>query len=1247
MSGLLEIVSFNVRGIRDRRKRRTIFRHMHVKYSKHIVFLQETHSSKEDENKWRAEWGADIYFAHGDKSSRGVCALFPRNFGGEIVQAISEHDGRTILLSIVFQNLCIQLVGIYAPTQSNDKEQTCYFSTLKNALHNVDYSQPMILCGDMNVHMSADDTDHVRYRNSESCKIVREIMFEHNLIDVWRYLNPAKKMYTWRRMHPFQQSRIDYFLVSEELVQVHKVELATIDSGVKSDHNIIRLALSLGQSKRGPGLWRFNNMLLDDVYLSDQIRREILAASRQVGDYAQITNKGLLLEVLLSNVRVHCICRSSHLAKERRRKEEELESKVAQLEGLISNNCDPVALEQYLEAKRTLDQYKCRAAEKAMMYCKAKWLEQGEKPTKYFLNLEKKRSMEKTIYMLVNNQDEYVTGDKEILRMCKNFFEDLHASRFDSDVQAYMHDTPVPKLSERDRDLCEGPITFSECHEALKSMGANKAPSVSGFSKEFMLFYWSEIGEIITQYINDAYNSGKLFITQRRGVLTLIPKSGDQKNLRNKRPICLLDIVYKIIAKVIANRLSAVINKIVHTDQTGFIKRRSIQDNLRTIGDVIDYAEKDDLPGLLCALDFKSAFNSINHQFMFHALKLFGFGDSFVKWIALLYNDNELAVINNGYTSEWFKPKRGIMQGCPISGMLFNLAVELLAIQVRSSEKIKGICISGQEVKISQYADDATVFVRDEESVKELMDVLKNFSEVSGLELNVNKSKLMWIGSTRHNMTGLFGMPAVRRLKILGVYFSALDSCQKENYEPILKSMKATMNMWMQRSLSIKGRITVSKSLLISKMIFLVPCVAMDTAMLRQIQSHIMKFLWRGRPPKVAAKSLCQSIKDGGLGAIDVCHLYESMRASWVRKMYSNVPWARILRARCGTYDIRDLLNSRFQEKDLIKLGFHRFYVQVLMRFRAINKLNVPSTYGQIMREYIWFNEFIKRDTKSVFEESMYKCGIRYIGDLIDSRGSFLRYEELKQKFPSIRVNVLKYMGIISAIPTSWKMKVIGTPKDINLNCTDRKIRMKNESMSLEKIEARSLYDMGLQKCIPTALKRWEHDKITPQDWPTTLCLPYKCTRSTRIQSFHFQLIHRYIPTKKFLHLRGLASSPRCGHCNNVDNLVHHFCMCPMVRSLWNDIFAYINRRCNRTLQPNIKNILFGVENVPTVVNIMIMIGKMYVHSCHSRECYFDFNSYLELVKDEYLMEKRIAADCPKKRSELSKRWRIVGDICS
>ena len=453
MNHALGIVSFNVRGIRDALKRRTIFRHMHVKYPSHIVILQETHSSADAENRWKAEWGGDIYFAHGERTARGVCALIPRNFRGDAVWLTSEHAGRTILLKIKINQAAFLVVGIYAPTQSNDRDQLKYFNELDKNLRELDDGLPIIICGDLNVHLSVADTSNIRFRDTQACKALRGIMTDLDLIDVWRERNPDKKRFSWRRCQPMQQSRIDYFLVCKELTTSHRLSKVEIEPGVRSDHSVIVLEIIVGGGKRGPGLWRFNNTLLDNRQITDQIRSEIISAKRLEGKYNDTEDPGLLLEMLLGNIRAHCIRQSIALAKEKRGNEKRLENECKRFEDLLATSQSSAALvEEYTEVKRELDNCKSEAARRAMLFSKTKWLEKGERPTKYFLNLERKKSREKTISILDNGDGKLFTDDRDILRFCKEYYEKLHQPIDPpADQLNYMQGIQIPMLDEREK----------------------------------------------------------------------------------------------------------------------------------------------------------------------------------------------------------------------------------------------------------------------------------------------------------------------------------------------------------------------------------------------------------------------------------------------------------------------------------------------------------------------------------------------------------------------------------------------------------------------------------------------------------------------------------------------------------------------------------------------------------------------------------------------------------------------------
>ena len=175
--------------------------------------------------------------------------------------------------------------------------------------------------------------------------------------------------------------------------------------------------------------------------------------------------------------------------------------------------------------------------------------------------------------------------------------------------------------------------------------------------------------------------------------------------------ICLLNCDYKIGAEAIANRLKKVIPKLVNSDQTGFIKGWFIGENIRLIDSVINFAAAKNIPGLLLFLDFEKAFDSLNWSFIQRTFKHFNFGSPMINWVKTFYNNIESCVLNNGWSSNFFKPERGVRQGCPLSPYLFILCVEVLAEKIRNTKDIKGIFVNDSEIKISQYADDTTLIL--------------------------------------------------------------------------------------------------------------------------------------------------------------------------------------------------------------------------------------------------------------------------------------------------------------------------------------------------------------------------------------------------------------------------------------------------------------------------------------------------------------------------------------------------------
>ena len=157
----------------------------------------------------------------------------------------------------------------------------------------------------------------------------------------------------------------------------------------------------------------------------------------------------------------------------------------------------------------------------------------------------------------------------------------------------------------------------------------------------------------------------------------------------------------------------------------------------------MEHSKLHNIPGILISLDFKKAFDSLEWGFIMNMPDVFNFGTSIKRWISTFYTNIESAVINNGSLTNWFKPPRGVRQGCPLYPFLFILSAELLANKIRQDPKIEGIKILENEIKLSQFADDTNLFCADLETVKEALKLVYELGRLSGLTLNVKKSKAM------------------------------------------------------------------------------------------------------------------------------------------------------------------------------------------------------------------------------------------------------------------------------------------------------------------------------------------------------------------------------------------------------------------------------------------------------------------------------------------------------------------------
>ena len=890
----LIIGSINTRGLGDRFKRREIFNWL--KYKKmSVYFIQEAHCMQDNTHDWRAEWGYQALFSCCSSNKAGVAILFNNNFSFQLLKAYTDPKGRFIICDLTTNGKYITLANIYAPNEDDPN----FFTSVFNRL--LDFKcEEIIVGGDLNlvVDVNKDKKGGLARSHKKSLEVINDFSENLDLIDAWRVLNPECSRFTWRQKKPEVHCRLDFFLVNQ--TTFCNIVSADILPGYKTDHSMITLQISLHSNNRGRGFWKLNTSFLNDIEYVNRIK---LIINQTKAEYVQddTVNPNLLWEMVKMKVREESLKYGTSKKKKLTKKEEEIEQAIASLEKCLSEFKGDETQRQKvwseLETKKreleAIIEYRTKGA---ILRSKSQWYNEGEKNTKYFLNLEKRHCKQGTISQLKVNDNDLIYTDKEILKECESFYRNLYSSKVATENQDGAFFFPQQKdrtlLNSDEQSLCEGELSIKECLEALKSMVSDKSPGTDGLPCEFYKVFWKDVAEILINSFNYSYEIGKLSISQRRGIIKLIPKKDANLNsIKNWRPLTLLNCDYKIATKAIASRIKMVLPKLVSNDQTGFIRDRFIGENIRLIDSVSKYTKAKNMPGLLLFLDFEKAFDTLEWPFIRKTFEHFGFGPTLLNWLKVFYCNSESCILNNGWASNFFELSRGVRQGCPLSPYLFILSVEVLANAIRQKKEIRGIRVKDKEIKLSQYADDTTLILDgSEESFLESLKVIDYFGNISGLRLNSKKTEALWIGASADWDFKLcpqkdFKWPK-KKVRALGVWLSTdPDVTISLNYKDKIEKTKLILGCWKLRRLSLLGKITVLKSLIASQLVYIFSPLETNHAAIRDINVMFYNFLWNGKGDKIKRNIMINDYSEGGLKMIDIASFNRSLKATWIKKV--------------------------------------------------------------------------------------------------------------------------------------------------------------------------------------------------------------------------------------------------------------------------------------------------------------------------------------------------------------------------
>ena len=251
--------------------------------------------------------------------------------------------------------------------------------------------------------------------------------------------------------------------------------------------------------------------------------------------------------------------------------------------------------------------------------------------------------------------------------------------------------------------------------EAIRHCDGNKAPGPDGFNLYFFKSQWSVVKDNVMMVLDEFFSLGSFDSKLNKSFITLIPKCAMPTCLNDYRPISLVGSMYKILAKVLANRLRSVINEVIGPNQFSFVKGKQILDCSLVANEVIDDIKRKCEGGLLFKVDFEKAYDSIDWSFLDLVMAKMRFGMKWRKWISTCVSTVPLSVLVNDSPFRQLKISRGLRQGCPLSLFLFNMAAEALSAlihKVVSRSLFNGIKVGYDELPVShlQYADDTIIF---------------------------------------------------------------------------------------------------------------------------------------------------------------------------------------------------------------------------------------------------------------------------------------------------------------------------------------------------------------------------------------------------------------------------------------------------------------------------------------------------------------------------------------------------------
>jgi len=443
----------------------------------------------------------------------------------------------------------------------------------------------------------------------------------------------------------------------------------------------------------------------------------------------------------------------------------------------------------------------------------------AEKASPHFLNIANKSKKESSVNNICDDNgtpfiDEAAREGHIVDFYSKLYEKDLTVNGNISDFLGpeivNLPQIRASKLTVEEKGNLDSPLQIEELDRSLKQVNLKSAPGIDGYSYRFIKKFWEFFRVPLFDCAVESLESGSMPESFLTAQIKIIPKKGDSTKIKNWRPISLLSNFYKIISRLINNRLKKIANRVMSRGQKGFNQSRQIHEVIINALENMNFCKKNNIKGALLSIDMAKAFDSVDHGYLEKVYDFFGFGERIQRWLkAIGTGRGAMIILGNGKFSGKFDLKRGTAQGDSPSPFLYNLAAQVLIWKIELDPEIKGIFrplldnqqnaplntnlfayeSNGETYKNESFADDANNFLLLEyNTILKVKQVLLHFRKLSGLDCNVDKSYIMRIGDLNGEIDQRIidlGFPFANEITVLGFTLQNHGNMVAKNFEKV------------------------------------------------------------------------------------------------------------------------------------------------------------------------------------------------------------------------------------------------------------------------------------------------------------------------------------------------------------------------------------------------------------------------------------------------------------------------------